>query len=281
MLMLKKGLIGVAAAAVLSTLVFGRDVVSYIKTAGSSARDAIKSEVPIEFEIQRARDMVGNLIPDIRKCMHVIAEEEVSVEHLNKDIARAEADLGKQKDEIFALRRDVDQGRSTYQYASRTYSSNEVKRDLACRFERFKSAETTLASKRQILTAREKSVSAAREKLEGMLASKRELEVQIENLDARMKTIQAAQTATSVQLDDSQLARAKKLIGDLNKQLDVAQKMLDADGKFTGLIPVETSSVVPEDLSNQIDEYFGRGVKPAATADKPIAENTVAGRGSL
>jgi len=276
MFILKKAIIGVAAAAVLSTLVFGRDVVSYVKTFGCSARDAIKSEVPIEFEIQRARDMVGNLIPDIRRCMHVIAEEEVNVEGLTKDIAKAETEMNKQKDEILALRRDVDQGKQTYQYASRVYTSNEVKRDLACRFERYKSVEATLASKRQILTAREKSVVAAREKLEGMLASKRELEVQIENLDARMKTIQAAQTATSVQLDDSQLARAKKLIGDLNKQLDVAQKMLDADGKFSGLIPVDTTPAVPEDLSNQIDEYFGKGVKPAVPAD-----NTVAERGSL
>ena len=91
--MAKKAVIGVAAAAVLSTLVFGRDALSYVKTFGSSARDAIKAEVPLEFEIQRARDMVGNLVPDIRKCMHVIAEEEVNVEHLSKDIVRAESEL--------------------------------------------------------------------------------------------------------------------------------------------------------------------------------------------
>lgn len=273
----KKGLIGAAVVAVLSTLVFGRDVFSYVKTFSSSARDAIKSEVPIEFEIQRARDMVGNLVPDIRKCMHVIAEEEVNVEHLSKEIARAETDMNKQKEEILALRRDVDQGHQTYKYASRTYTSNEVKRDLASRFERYKTAEATLGSKRQILEAREKAVYAAREKLDGMWASKRDLEVQIENLDARLKTVQAAQTASSVQLDDSQLARAKKLIGDLNKQLDVAQKMLDADGKFTGLIPVETANQIPEDLSNQIDEYFGKGARPAkGETDKSVAE-----RGSL
>ncbi|HLJ12389.1 MAG TPA: hypothetical protein VKU82_14435, partial [Planctomycetaceae bacterium] len=174
MFWLKKTVIGVVSLVVLSTLVFGRDVVSYVKTFGSSARNAIKAEVPIEFEIQRARDMVGNLLPDIRKCMHVIAEEEVNVEHLSKDIAGAQTDMTKQRDEILALRRDVDQGRQTYQYASRTYSCNEVKRDLASRFERYKTAEATLASKRQILSAREKSVSAAREKLEGMLASKRD-----------------------------------------------------------------------------------------------------------
>ena len=250
----KKAVIGVAAAALLSTLVFGRDAISYVKTFGSSARQAIKAEVPIEFEIQRARDMVANLLPDIRECMHVIAEEEVNVEHLSKEIARAENDLGKQKDEILALRRHIDSGRQVYQTSTRAFSCNEVKRDLSSRFDRYKTAETTVASKRQILHAREQSVSAAREKLEGMLNEKRNLEVQLENLDARLKTVQAAQTASNV-------------------QLDVAQKMLDADGKFTGLIPVETASQVPEDLSSQIDEYFGRDTKPTpTTTDKTVAE---------
>lgn len=266
MFLFKKALIGAASVALLSTLVFGRDVVSYVKTMGHSAREAIVSEVPIEFEIKRARDMVENLVPDIRQCMHVIAEEEVNVEHLQRDIAKAEGELGKEKGKILALRNELDQGRSTYQYASRTYTAGDLKRDLACTFERFKTAESTLASKKQILSARDKSVVAAREKLETMLGDKRDLEVQIENLEARLKTIQAAQSTTNVHLDNSQLVRAKKLIGDLNKQLDVAQRVLDAEGKFTGLIPSEAISPVPEDLSAQIDEYFGRQAKPEPTA---------------
>lgn len=273
--MLKKAIIGVISAAALSTLVFGRDVVSYVKTCSSSFRDAVKQEVPLEFEIERARDMVSNLVPDIRKCMHVIAEEEVGVEHLKAEIAKADKELNKQKDEILALRRDLGAGKETYQYAGRTYASHEVKRDLSQRFERFKTVEATAASKRQILSAREKSVSAAREKLDGMLSSKRDLEVQIEHLDARLKTLQAAQTATNVQIDDSQLSRAKKLIGDLNKQLDVAEKLLDADGHFTGLIPVDTSAQVPEDLATQIDDYFQPNSHKSSTkqpADPKVAE---------
>lgn len=273
--MLKKAILGVVSAAALSTLVFGRDVVSYIKTCGSELRDAVKQEVPLEFEIERARDMVSNLVPDIRKCMHVIAEEEVGVEHLKTEIAKADKELGKQKDEILALRRDLGAGKETYQYAGRKYASHEVKRDLAQRFERFKTAEATVASKQQILSAREKSVSAAREKLDGMLSAKRDLEVQIEHLDARLKTLQAAQTATNVQIDDSQLSRAKKLIGDLNKQLDVAEKMLDAEGNFTGLIPVDTSAQVPEDLATQIDDYFEPSPHKSSTkqpADPKVAE---------
>lgn len=269
--MLKKAIIGIAATGLISTFVFGRDVFSYIKTFGCSARNALKAEVPIEFEMQRARDMVENLVPEIRKCMHVIAEEEVNVEHLKRDIAAAGSALGKQKDEILALRSDLGKGQQTYQYASRVYTAGDVKRDLATRFERFKVAEATLGSKQQMLSAREKSVAAAREQLENYLVTKRDLEVQIENLDARLKTLQAAQSASTVQLDNSQLARAKKLIGDLNKQLDVTQRMLDAEGRFTGLIPVDAAAIIPEDLPRQIDEYFHRD-QPAENGDNSVAD---------
>lgn len=267
--MLKKSIMGAGSLLLLSTLVFGRDVFSYVRTSFSSCRSALKAEVPIEFELQRARDMVAHLIPDIRKCMHVIAEEEVQVDHLQKSIARCETELGRQKGEIIALRNDVGTKRAGYQYAGRVYTSDEVQRDLAQRFERFKTAEATIGSKRQILTARQKSLLAAREKLEGMISSKRDMEVQIENIEARMKMLEAVQTASHVQVDDSQLARAKQLIGELNQQLDVQQKMLDAEGNFTGLIPVDATRHVPANLSQQIDEYFHQEVpSDNSTAEK-------------
>lgn len=258
--MLKKIMMGTAAAAALGTFVFGRDAASYLRTSYTSVRDAIKSEVPLEFEIQRAREMVDHLVPDIRHCMHVIAEEEVNVEDLTAEVSRKEKDLSKQQDQILALRSELDGGKVSYRFAGRSYSTSDVRRDLATRFERFKVAEETVSSKRQILEARQKSLTAAREKLDGMLTAKQDLEVQIENLDARLKTLQAAETASRVVIDDSQLARAKKLIRELNKQLDVKERMLDAEGQLTGLIPVgaeaETEEV-PSDLTAQIDEHFG------------------------
>ena len=268
--MLRKAIYGTVGLCLLGGLVFGRDAFSYFRTSCASVREAIKSEVPIDFEIARAREMVENLVPDIRRCMHVIAEEEVNVEELTAEVGRKQTEMNRQKDQILALRSDLGSGRPV-RYVGRTYTSEEVKRDLSQRFERFKVAEETLSSKRQILGAREKSLAAAREKLEGMLSSKQDLEVQIEHLEARLKTLQAAETASHVNIDDSQLARAKKLIRDLNKQLDVKERMLDAEGKITGLIPVETSSEVPADLSEQIDSYFERnGHAEPAVAGKSL-----------
>ncbi len=264
--MVKKSLIGLAVVGVLGVMACGREFFSYVRTVGTEARQAMKSTVPVEFEIQRARDMVENLVPEIRTCMHVIAEEEVNIDHLNREIASAEAGLNRQKEEILALRKDLDLNKSTYQYASRKYSATEVKQDLNQRFQRFKTAEATVSSKQEIRNQREKSLVAAREKLESMLNEKRTLEVEIEHLDARVKQVQAAQTASKFSLDDSNLARARGLINELNKQLDVQTRLLDSEGKFSGLIPVDVGASVPNDLSQQIDEYFDRGGEKKAEA---------------
>ena len=142
--MLKKALVGTSVLLVTGAFIFGRDVFSYARTWGASVRDAVKSEVPIEFEVQRARELVDKIVPDIRECMHTIAEQQVDVEHRGREIARREEELGIQKQAILTLRADLNSGSGPFQYASRTYTATQVKQDLAVRFARFKAAEESL-----------------------------------------------------------------------------------------------------------------------------------------
>ena len=256
-MMLKKGLFGLAASAILGTFVFGREAVSYFRTGFQNVRNAVKAEVPIEFEIERARTLVDQLVPDIRQCMHVVAEQQVDMEQLRATIVQKDADLAKQKELIKSLRVDLGAEKISYHYAGRNYTAADVKRDLASRFERFKAAEEILTADRRILAAREQTLVANREKLENMLQAKKELEVKLEQLLARVHTVKAAETVSRLAIDDSNLGHARKLIIDLNKQLDVKQKMLDVEGRFVGLIPLEQPNpVTPVDLDQQIDDYF-------------------------
>lgn len=252
----KKFVIGAAVLATLGTFLFGRDVVSYMKTAGNSVRDAVKAEVPVDFEVERARKMVEDLVPDIRRCMHVIAEQQVDVETLQSEIHEAELAMKQQKEAMFTLRSDLESNKTEFVYASRTYSKDEIRNDLAQRFDRFKIASDTVKRNAQILKAREKALDANREKLENMLSAKMDMEVQIEQLEARLKSVQAAETVSNLEIDSSQLTRAKSLIRDLNKQLDVKEKLLDAEGKFSGLIPIDTKAQEKRDVVKQMDAYF-------------------------
>ena len=102
---------GLTLAAV---LLFGRHASSYFRTSLGWVKDCVKSNVPLEFEIDRARKMVIDLVPDIRKNMHSIAQEEVEIERLSKQIAQTEEKLAKDKVDLMRLKADVDSIASRY-----------------------------------------------------------------------------------------------------------------------------------------------------------------------
>jgi chromosome segregation ATPase len=270
--MFKKLIIGGGTLATLAALIFGKDVVSYARTAWSATRDAVKSEVPLEFEVQRARTSVKELMPAIQTKLKTIAEQQVEVEHQTREIARRSEDLRHQKDQMLTLKNDLATGQGSFRYASHTYSADEVKRDLRNRFDRFKTAESLLEHDQRILDSREQALRAHERQLDEMLGQKKELEAQVEQLDARLQTIRAEQTICTPDLDESSLSNAKQLIAEVNKQLDVQEKLLDAQGKFVGVIPVDTKPTV--DLGNvtaEIDEYFNSNPTSHEASNTPKA----------
>lgn len=261
--MLKKVLIGTGVVLLVSGFFFGRDLVSYVKTSAGYMQDSVVDAVPLEFQIERARGMIDGLLPEIRKNMHAIAKEEVEVERLEKQIAQARESLEVQKAHIMTLKDDLSSGKEQFVYAGRDYSAEQVKADLAARFDRYRTAEDTLEDLQRIYQARQKSLEAARKKMDGMLASKRQLEVEVENLQARLDMIQAAQTTSDYQFDESRLGRVKDLVTDLKTRLDVAERLVNSKGMYQGEIPLDEPS--RDDIVDQVSEYFGDGNAPASS----------------
>ncbi len=247
-------------------LFFGRDAASYVGTSVGWVKTAVKDSVPPEFELERARRMVRDLVPDIRKNMHVIAQEEVEVARLEREIAATEEAVVKDRSEVARLNADLKTQQVSFNYGGRAYSQDQVKRDLKARFVRFKTKEETLASLREIHEARLNSLQAAQQKLAGMQSEKRQLEVELQNLAARLKMVEAAQTTCDYKFDDSRLSRAKELVSELRTRLEVAQRMVDADGKNLGEIPLDETS--PEDIVAEVDEYF------SGNAEQKVAQVT-------
>ena len=210
--MVKKTLFVGAAVLLLVALFAGRGVVSYVTTAVDRVQDQVKSNVPVKFEIDRARRMIKDLEPEVERNMHLIAREEVEVAKIERELSQNEQQLAKARDEILRLKNDLESGSSQFVYAGRSYSASDVKTDLANRFQNFKTAEATVDQLQKILRARHNGLEAAREKLEGMLVAKRQLAVEIENLEARVKMIEVAQTTSQFNFDDSQLSRTRDLI---------------------------------------------------------------------
>lgn len=263
--MIKKALVTAGGLTLLMVLFFGRDAASYLSTSFGWVKDSVRAQVPIEFEIERARRMVKSLVPDIRRNMHVIAQEEVEIERLDKEIAKTETTMTRDKAEILRLKTDLAGSQPIYQYAGRGYTSQQVKVDLANRFERYKTHDATLASLRDILTARRTSLDAARQKLEGMLVAKRNLEVEVENLEAKFKVIQVAQTTSEFNIDDSQLGRVKDLIAEVRARLNVAERLANSQTDLDSEIPLAEPE--SDDIVNEVTEYFSAEQAAATVAD--------------
>jgi chromosome segregation ATPase len=260
--MIKKIIITTAAILLAGVILFGRNTLGYIRTAWGYVHDSVQNSVPVGFEIDHARQMIQDLAPEVRKNMHVIAKEEVEEQRLEEQIANSESKLSKDKEQILRLKTDLAAAKDTYSYGGRNYTAAEVRTDLANRFERFKTTAATLASLKQVRDARVRSLAAAQQKLEGMLAQKRQLQVEVENLEARNQMVAAAQTTSNYQFDDSHLGRVKELVQNVKTRLEVSEKLVNAESDFQGEIPLDKAS--PQNIVDQVGGYFEK--KPDAKA---------------
>ncbi|MCP4256188.1 MAG: hypothetical protein GY774_01520 [Planctomycetes bacterium] len=173
---------------------------------------------------------------------------------LKVDITNGKEGIEEEKIRIAKLRDALNKPQAQYCFGSREYPRSYVKEDLAHRFERFKESELVLASKQRLLTARQNSLDAATLLLERTKTRKRELEDKIEALASQHRLIKAASIGSNIQVDNSKLAKTEKLIGQIKKRLDVAERILAHESQFIQAIPVD--SVPEEDLLTQVDEYF-------------------------
>jgi hypothetical protein len=251
---LKRGVLVVVGLSLAGGLIFGKDVVSYVRSSAKSVRTVVKDSVPIDFELRRARDLLEEIIPEMHANVRLISEEEVEVAALKVDIAKGEKAIEEEQVRITKLRNALDKPQATYCFGGRDYPRNYVKEDLARRFERFKESEVVLASKKRLLSTRENSLNAAMELQERTLSRKRMLEDKIESLVSQYRLIQATSVGSKIQVNNSKLAQTEKLINEIQKRLDVAERVLAHENQFVQTIPVD--AVPEEDLLIQVDDYF-------------------------
>lgn len=255
--MMKKSVYVGAAVALLLGLLFGRDAVSYVTTYAGQVQSSVQDSVPIEFQLERARNMIKDIDPAIRKNTHEIAKEEVLIDKLAADVKDLEGKLVADEEAIMQLKGDLESDESYVYYNDQRFSRNEVETELAERFDTFKINDATLTSKRQQVEARQKGLRAATDKLAELKAAKHQLEVKVENLQARLKLVEVAKTTADYQFDDSQLSRTKELLGDIDTRIKTEEKMVNTYGEYNHRIPVGEAMKVKRDVTEEVADYFG------------------------
>ena len=259
-------------------LLFGSDLFSYINSSARSIRTSVKESIPTEFELQRARDMLEQIVPEMHANIRLIAQEEVEVENLKRDIARCEASLSDERARIEKIGGMLSGPAKVFTISTRRYTREVLKADLARRFESYKEAEMVFQGKQKLLASRERSLAAAVVALQRARRQKDILADKIESLAAQHRLVAAASVGSKFQLESSKLAQTEKLIGDIKKRLDVAERVLAHEGSFVQ--PVEVDVIDEVDLLEQVSDYFhpqpADAVRVEADDAEADADGTVA-----
>lgn len=251
---IKWGAVSVLGVGLVGGLLFGRDLASYIGSSAKSVRTAMKDNVPIDFELQRARDLLENIIPEMQANVRLIAHEEVEVAGLEGEIARCSTSLADEKARVARLRNALTTQQVSYTLGGLEYTREQVREELARRFERFKEAELVMAGKQRLLDTRRRSLQAAMQVLDRTRAQKVRLEDQIAALESQYHLVKAASVGSPLHVDNSKLAQTEKLLGDIKKRLDVAERVLAHEARFVQ--PIEIDVVDEQDLIAQVDDYL-------------------------
>jgi len=266
----KKAVLGTALTAGALYLLFGTSAPSYVRTAFHKVRHNAKDAVPVQFEIDRARDDIANLEPAIKDNIETLARAEVETEHLDREIAAVKTNLDSEKQAMLSLRKSLETG--DYRLAGHVnFTADEIKGELAHRLDRYRNVNKILEEKEATLKAKQKAVIAARKQLANMAAQKKSLLTKLEGIEAHLKMIEATKATNEFDFDDSALARARSTVADLEKRLEVMERKTEMEGHFveTG-VPV---SIEPgRDVLKEIDDEFGRAdqTTPPKSTDKRL-----------
>jgi chromosome segregation ATPase len=236
---------------------------SYPATAFKNFRQSLKKQVPLEFEIERLRHQVSQLVPDMKKNLSTMAEQMVAVKNLRDEVTITRAKLADQKDSILAMTRDVESGTATISYHGHDYSRSRIRDKLARDFKSYQMAEEGVKSKEKLLEAREKELDASREQLAELKNEKQELEVALARMEAELKTLRLAQSRSKFQFDNSRLSQCKATLAEIRNRLQVEKTAADLEGDFANdAIKVEKKTETSvTDQVQEIKGYFGEGTR--------------------
>jgi chromosome segregation ATPase len=260
--MVKKGLLGVGLGALALGLVFGHKAPSYVMTAFHKVRHSAERAVPIQFDIDRARQELEALEPAIRENVENLARAQEDVKELDQEITAFHANLDREKREMLALRRELGDG--SVLRTNTSFGAEDIKKDLVGRLDHCRQSQKTLAEMEKTLQLRKQAVVAAKQQLDAFVQEKRTLETQIDEIEAKQKAIDAARSTDQFRFDDSALGRVKQTIKDLRRRQNIMVSARELTGRYVGKqVPVSTEPV--RDVLKEIDNEFGA---PAPASDK-------------
>ncbi len=234
-------------------LLFGNHLGSYVGTAVHEARRGVSDAIPIEFELERARDLIEAIEPELHEARREVAQAEVDLQNVRNEVERLEVDVELGSRKLRNVSASLASAGGAVQLTS--LDRRRVEFDLERTFDAFRNQEALLSGKRALIERQERAVEAARQRLDAVRVEKTRLEDLVATLTTQKRQLDAlAASSRTIELDDSALGRARDVLSDIQTRLDVTQRMLE-DEVYVGVDPMTELS--GRDILSEIEAHFG------------------------
>jgi chromosome segregation ATPase len=242
---------------------------SYGQTAWGKIRNTAKRQVPLEFELERVKQQVAQLVPDMRKHLSSVAEEMVAIDNLREEIQVAKGNLKKQNEGVHAMMEQLKSGTERVSIGGRSYTRARLSEKLSQDVRACQRLQEEIKSREQLLDHKERALDATREQLASIRTQRGELEVEIARLEAELKSLRLAQTKSKVQIDDSRLAHIKASLAEIRNRMNVDKKTQELVSQFADQeeVGVEPKAKAPADAVREAEAYLN------STGEGHLADN--------
>ena len=253
---------------VLTLLLFvlGNQFSSYLRTAAGSVQENVQDAVPIEFELRRARDLIDEIMPQLRSQIRSIATQEVEIARLEQSLQKSVAKRDRDRDRLIAARAASQVTLVSLDPAidasGREPAAGPCDTDNSMRrqFESLQSLEATIAMQREVLQSRRSAMMMAGEALRKTRHRKAQLEQKVALLTAKHQWVEASRIeAVAADAPPSQMTDADALLSKLEIRLAVDQRVATRQREWSDptseLASLETKGE-STDWREQMDEYL-------------------------
>jgi len=217
-------IVGVIAVYALSETRAGSHVKAWVSRVGGK----IENSVPPETELARIRHEVGQLNGDIDKVKGDLAEANVNVRLLRKEVDElrgavktSEATIRKSA-EVLKAAHDGDQ----IQWGYRQVSFVNAKELLATDVRRHADLKGRLKNREQALATQEQTRDLVEQQLQEMMTQKEELTSAVAEMDAELKLAGVEQIRSKYQNDGTRMSEIKSSLAELRKRVMVQREKL-------------------------------------------------------
>lgn len=237
----------------------------YFNEGKDQVLSALDDAQSMEAKLKKIQKEISGLDKESARLRRDAISSRVESERLRNDLEERERSLARRGEVLDKVSALLAQNKGEYVIGRVVYSRDEVERDAAEKLSLYNVQKQTLASMRETLSTKEKAHAIAEENVGRADALRAELQSKVQLLEAQLQKFRAKETFAATVQDivdtsalDSDLARAREMITEFEKDLDVQQRMLDeqlkagSDQPKGGIDYDAMNSTGDEDLVGQI-----------------------------